>query len=194
MMTSQDQLETLFRHFMQSQFEQLTQSRQRSALSNLQSLKSNRCQQIESKVEFINEQKENLKILDQNLATNRLILDKLAILHYRKKTKQKAWTGLRNYFIFKKNSLVYEKIRIYMQRTRKKGIVFRKWRNESINKKKSRLGKEKVQKVKSEIFQFKEKHEDVICKLEMILQKKMEELAFKKNHLEKLEEKAALLI
>lgn len=89
---------------------------------------------------------------------------------------------------------MYAKIEEFLQSKRKTKIMFRAWRDEAMRKKKSRLGREKVERVKWSIVAFKEKHEDVICKLETILQKKIEELAFKRDHLETLEGKAAQLI
>lgn len=174
--------------------EQLSKERQLAARIYLQKMKNAKTQAIEVKVEYINEQKENLRILGQNIVSFSKVLSRVAVQHFRKTMKGKVFAEMKNNLSFKKSAPRYARIEGFLKSTRKTKLLFRAWRDEAMRKKKSRLGREKVERVKWSILAFKEKHEDVICKLETILQKKVEELAFKRDHLETLEEKAAQLI
>jgi hypothetical protein len=183
-------------------FPQLSTSREQESLKDFKTVANGLIEQLENKTEFVNEQKENIKILDRNVQDFELFQERLALWTHIKSLQKKIFYGLKAHREYRRRAHRRKQAVKFMQDARKKKLVFSQWRNVAFSQKKVRLGKEMIlsfkvgclqANVQNDIYRYKHQHEDIIEKLQVILSKKQEELRVKSEHLGQLNQKELTL-
>lgn len=99
---------------------------------------------VENRAEYVNEQKENIKIIFANVQNSELFLERLALFFHLKNSRKRIFYGLKRYKRLKDRKYLRKKIVNYMKRERKLKLIFCFWRNLTFSNKKTRLGKEMI--------------------------------------------------
>lgn len=122
----------------------LSENKEQESLSELNSLSKGLVEDIENKAEFVNEQKENIKIVYANVQNSELFLERLALLFHLQNCRKRIFYGLKRHKKLKQRKHLRKKIETFMTRRRKLETIFGFWRNWTFNNKKTRLGKQMI--------------------------------------------------
>ena len=122
----------------------LSKSKENQNLIKIKSYTNSLIEQIENKTEFVNEQKENIKILNNNVIDYEIFLNRLSLWFYQKKLQKKIFYGFKNYKVYKKRKNYRNNIVNYMEKKRKLKLIFTKWKNISFQEMKTKLGKKMI--------------------------------------------------
>jgi hypothetical protein len=131
-------------------FPLLSESREKENQAELKCFSNNLVEKIENKTEFVNEQKENIKILNHNVENFEIFLERLALWFYQKNCKKRIFYNLKRYKNYKDRKYYRKKIVKYMKKKRKVKKIFSLWKNMTFSNKKTRLGKEMILSFKVE--------------------------------------------
>ena len=121
-----------------------SKSKENQNLIKIKSYTNSLIEQIENKTEFVNEQKENIKILNNNVIDYEIFLNRLSLWFYQKKLQKKIFYGFKNYKVYKKRKNYRNNIVNYMEKKRKLKLIFTKWKNISFQEMKTKLGKKMI--------------------------------------------------
>lgn len=99
---------------------------------------------LETKAEFVNEQKENIKILDLNVQNSELFQERLAVWVCVKQLQKKVFVALKHYREYRRRAHRRKQALRHMRETRPRRLVFAQWRNVAFSQKKVRLGKQMI--------------------------------------------------
>ena len=110
----------------------------------LKSKAANLVLELERKTEYVNEQKENIKILVNNVDNYEMFIDRLSVSTYKTNSKRKSFLALKKFLAYRRKQKVFAHNFLKNSRKQKLISILRKWRNANLHTKKRKKGQNLV--------------------------------------------------
>jgi hypothetical protein len=110
--------------------------------------------QLDQKVEFVNEQKENIKIVQRKIEQLQEFVSRMTIAQYKKNVRRKVFYALLSNKRFQEKKRKFQVIEPRMKSKRLKRNIFDSWREICYTKKKKEMGQQLVLSFKVKVFYF----------------------------------------
>lgn len=125
-------------------FPRLAEAREQSSLSELKAQARGLVEALEGQAEFVNEQKESLKIVHANVESAALFLERLALWFHVQRLRKGVFYALKRHRTLKRRAPLHRRIVAHMRRKRRLRGLFAQWRARAFARKRSRRGKEMI--------------------------------------------------